>query len=84
MKRLRLQLAKPQIDWLKEKWGIIWWTDGNKIVPFGSGVKDSLSDEQAASWFQTSKMNVMDWPTQYSDLNSKENLWGDLKILFLC
>ncbi len=33
----------------------------------------------AASWFQTNKINVVEWPAQSPDLHPIENLWGDFK-----
>ena len=33
----------------------------------------------AKSWFQNSKINVMEWPAHSLDLNPIENLWGDIK-----
>uniref|UniRef100_A0A3Q0RJR5 Tc1-like transposase DDE domain-containing protein n=1 Tax=Amphilophus citrinellus TaxID=61819 RepID=A0A3Q0RJR5_AMPCI len=37
------------------------------------------TSERAASWFQTSKIKVMEWSAQCPDLNPIENLWGDIK-----
>ncbi len=37
------------------------------------------TSKRAASWFQTNKMNVMEWPARSPDLNPIENLWGDIK-----
>uniref|UniRef100_A0A3B5AVP8 Tc1-like transposase DDE domain-containing protein n=1 Tax=Stegastes partitus TaxID=144197 RepID=A0A3B5AVP8_9TELE len=32
------------------------------------------TSERAASWFQTNKINTMEWPAQSLDLNPTENL----------
>ncbi len=37
------------------------------------------NSKQAASWFQTNKINIMEWPAQSPGLNPIENLLGDIK-----
>ena len=37
------------------------------------------TSKRAKYWFQTNKINVMEWPVQCPDLNSIKNLWGDIK-----
>uniref|UniRef100_A0A3B3R1I3 Tc1-like transposase DDE domain-containing protein n=1 Tax=Paramormyrops kingsleyae TaxID=1676925 RepID=A0A3B3R1I3_9TELE len=35
--------------------------------------------KQATSWFQSKKIDFMEWSAQSLDLNPIENLWGDIK-----
>ena len=34
---------------------------------------------QQVSWFQTNKINVMEWPAHSPDLDLIKNLWSDIK-----
>uniref|UniRef100_A0A671WYZ0 Tc1-like transposase DDE domain-containing protein n=1 Tax=Sparus aurata TaxID=8175 RepID=A0A671WYZ0_SPAAU len=38
--------------------------------------------KRAASWLQTNKINVIEWPAQSPHHNPIENLWGDIKNAF--
>lgn len=37
------------------------------------------TSKRAKSWFQTNRIQVMEWPAQSRDLNPTENLWADIK-----
>ena len=37
------------------------------------------TSKRAKSWFQTNRIQVMEWPAQFPDLNPIENLWADIK-----
>uniref|UniRef100_A0A3P8TPJ8 Tc1-like transposase DDE domain-containing protein n=1 Tax=Amphiprion percula TaxID=161767 RepID=A0A3P8TPJ8_AMPPE len=37
------------------------------------------TSKRAKSWFQTNRIQVMEWPAKSPDLNPIENLWADIK-----
>ena len=46
---------------------------------FNKATTSKHTSKQATSWFQTKRMDVMEWPPQSPDLNLIENFWSDIE-----